>query len=215
MALILFTLWKLTLGVCLQKFPYCMLGTQSPGGIRFTKCRKQAASTQLRNLIKITKVRKASSYEPLWRLRRRLRLLSSNQLPHVTGLTAASQFFQMARVANFPTSLSFYSCVTMGRKSSVHSSCSMLLEQRLNLQHVGLTTDLIFRKIFQLWSFDQLNVKMSLGDKCLPKTCKSNWIHHDFVQFETRHSWHTAICRPLFLVCHSSSVVKYTASLLQ
>jgi len=36
--------------------------------------------------------------------------------------------------ANFPTSLSFYSCLTMGRESSVHSAYNilarMLLEQR-------------------------------------------------------------------------------------
>jgi len=40
--------------------------------------------------------------------------------------TAASHRFQKARVANFPTSLSFYSCVTMGRKSSFHSACRVL-----------------------------------------------------------------------------------------
>jgi len=39
--------------------------------------------------------------------------VSSNQRPHVVWLTVASQCFQMARVANFPTSFSFYSCVTM------------------------------------------------------------------------------------------------------
>jgi len=36
------------------------------------------------------------------------------------------QRFQKARVASFPTSLSFYSCVTMGREFSVHSACSVL-----------------------------------------------------------------------------------------
>jgi len=41
--------------------------------------------------------------------------VSSNKRPHVVWLTATSQRFQNARVANFPTSLSFYSCVTMGR----------------------------------------------------------------------------------------------------
>jgi len=39
---------------------------------------------------------------------------------------AASQRFQKARVANFPTSLSFYSYVTIGRKSSFHSACRVL-----------------------------------------------------------------------------------------
>jgi len=34
--------------------------------------------------------------------------------------------FQKARVANFPTSLSFFSCVAMGRESSVHSACRVL-----------------------------------------------------------------------------------------
>ena len=34
--------------------------------------------------------------------------------------------FQKTKVAIFPTSLSFYSCVTTGRESSVHSACSVL-----------------------------------------------------------------------------------------
>jgi len=40
-------------------------------------------------------------------------------LPYHDFLIILSQRFQKARVANFPTSLSFYSCVTMGRESSV------------------------------------------------------------------------------------------------
>jgi len=50
---------------------------------------------------------------------------------------AASQGFQIARVANFLTSESFYSSVTVGRESNVHSACCMLLrmlsEKRRNL----------------------------------------------------------------------------------
>jgi len=39
-----------------------------------------------------------------------------------------SQCFQVIRVANFPTSFSIYSCVTMeGNLASIHSACSMLL----------------------------------------------------------------------------------------
>jgi len=41
-------------------------------------------------------------------------------------LMAASQCFRKAKVVNFPTSLSFYSCVTMGRESSVHSAWGVL-----------------------------------------------------------------------------------------
>jgi len=52
--------------------------------------------------------------------------VSSNKRPPVVWLTAASQRFQKARVANFPTSLSFHSCVTIGRESSFHSACSVL-----------------------------------------------------------------------------------------
>jgi len=37
----------------------------------------------------------------------------SNQHPHMVWLTVASQCFQIARLANFPTSFSFYSWVTM------------------------------------------------------------------------------------------------------
>ena len=52
--------------------------------------------------------------------------VSSDKHPLVVRLTAASQCFQKARVANFPTSLSFYSCITMWRESSFHSACRML-----------------------------------------------------------------------------------------
>jgi len=40
----------------------------------------------------------------------------SNKLPLVVWLTAASQCFQKAKVTNFPTSLSFYSCVIIAAK---------------------------------------------------------------------------------------------------
>jgi len=52
--------------------------------------------------------------------------VASNKRPLVVWLTAAWQRFQKVRVANFPTSLSFYSCVTMGRESSFHSACRVL-----------------------------------------------------------------------------------------
>jgi len=51
---------------------------------------------------------------------------SSNKHPLVVWLPAASQCFQKARVANFKTSLSFYSCVTIGRESIAHSACRVL-----------------------------------------------------------------------------------------
>jgi len=44
------------------------------------------------------------------------------------------------------------------------------------------------------------------------KTYKSNFIHHDFVQFGKQNSLFKAILPPLF--CHSS-VVMYTSSPLQ
>jgi len=50
----------------------------------------------------------------------------SRPLVIVDWLTAASQRFQKARVASFPTYLSFYSCITMGRESSVQSGCTVL-----------------------------------------------------------------------------------------
>jgi len=99
-----------------------------------------ATAIQLRNLIKITKIRKARSYEPyVFRWSFCLQQLAS----HVVSLWAASQCFQTARVANIPISLSYsyYNCVTLGRESRVHTACSMLLrmplvEQRWNLQYV-------------------------------------------------------------------------------
>jgi len=79
--------------------------------------------------------------------------VSSNQRRHVVWVTVASQCFQVPTVANFPTSVSFYNCVTMDKNpASVHSACSMLLrmllEQRWKLQYVVTTLDLMFRKIF-------------------------------------------------------------------
>jgi len=51
--------------------------------------------------------------------------VSSNQRRYVVWPTVASQCFPVPRVANFPTSLSFCSCVTMdGNLASVHSACS-------------------------------------------------------------------------------------------
>ena len=44
----------------------------------------------------------------------------------VVWLRAAPQLFQKARAANFPASLSFYSCVAMGRESSFHRACKVL-----------------------------------------------------------------------------------------
>jgi len=52
--------------------------------------------------------------------------VSSNKRPFIVCLTAASPRFQKTKVANFPTSLSFYCSLTMGRISSVHSACRML-----------------------------------------------------------------------------------------
>jgi len=52
--------------------------------------------------------------------------VSSNKRLLVVCLTAAPQRFQKDRVANFPTSLSFYSCVKIGRESSVDRACSVL-----------------------------------------------------------------------------------------
>jgi len=71
-----------------------------------------------------------------------------SQRPHAFFLTAAPQCFQLARVANFATSLSLYSCVTMGRKSSVHSTCCTLLRR--------LSEQLWIWCLGKLWSFDGL-----------------------------------------------------------
>jgi len=60
-----------------------------------------------------------------------------NQRPHAFFLTAASQCFQLARVANCPTSLSLYICVTMGRKSSVRSACSIAVRSESNFHFRG------------------------------------------------------------------------------
>jgi len=43
----------------------------------------------------------------------RCRLCLQHPAPHVVWLTVVSQCFQTARLANFTTSFSFYSCVTM------------------------------------------------------------------------------------------------------
>jgi len=52
--------------------------------------------------------------------------VSSNKRLLFVCLTAVSQCFQIARVANFPTSLSFYIVgVTMRWESNVHSACRL------------------------------------------------------------------------------------------
>jgi len=38
----------------------------------------------------------------------------------------SQRFQKVIRVARFPTSLSFYSCATMGRESSIDSACRLL-----------------------------------------------------------------------------------------
>ena len=67
----------------------------------------------------------------------------SNQRPHVVWVTVASQCFQIDRLANFPTSFSFYSCITMDENPAfaVHATAhafraalnlnSMLLRQQI------------------------------------------------------------------------------------
>jgi len=68
----------------------------------------------------------------------------SNELPHVVWLTVASQCFQIARVANFSTSFSFYSCVTMDGNPAftVHETAhafraAINLNSMLLRQHIG------------------------------------------------------------------------------
>jgi len=71
-----------------------------------------------------------------------------SQRPRAFFLTAASQCFQSARVANFSTSFSPYSCVAMGRKSSVRSACCTLLRM--------LSEQLWIWCLGKIWSFDGL-----------------------------------------------------------
>jgi len=123
-----------------------------------------ATATHLQNLIKIATVPKAKIYGPWWRFE--VKLLSP-------AISAGTWFdrrcvtsFQVPRVANFPTSLSFYNCVTMdGNLATVHSACSMLLrmllEQRWNVAYSMLLrlVDLVFRNIFEIWWFDKRHVE--------------------------------------------------------
>ena len=150
-------------------------------------------------------------------------------------LTAASRCFQIAKVAYFPTRHSFYSCVTIGRESIVHSDSAyrmllwMVLQQRFNLQYV-VTTDLVFRKIFELYWFDKLHTEMDVMWFCrrlwwcLFVGCRSGSRGDDLkstkVTFFTMILYNSdnsirdirSFWRPLF--CHSS-IVKYTSCLLQ
>jgi len=110
------------------------------------------ADTQWQNLIKITKVRKGSNYEPYWRFKG-VACVSSNQRPHVVWITVASQCVQIARLANFPTSFSFYSCVKMDGNPTftVHATAhafraainlnSMLLRQQTHRSDVSKLFD--------------------------------------------------------------------------
>jgi len=70
----------------------------------------------------------------------------------------------MARVANFPTSFSFYSCVTMdGNPAFTVHATALAFGAAINLNsNVVTTIDLMFRKLFDLCWFDKLHVKMDL-----------------------------------------------------
>jgi len=76
--------------------------------------------------------------------------VSNNKRPLVVWLTVASQRFQKTRIENFPTSLSFDSCVKMGRTSTVHSACRVL-----------------YCACF--WSSDETYTML------LPGTCRGGW----------------------------------------
>jgi len=107
--------------------------------ITITKCWMPAANTQLQNLIKITEVRKGSNYEHQWRFK--VSLVSfSNQRPYVVWLTVAAQCFQIARVANFPTSFSFCSCITMDGNPAfaVHATAHAFLRAAINFNSMLL-----------------------------------------------------------------------------
>jgi len=90
----------------------------------------------------------------------------TNQGPHGVCFRDASQCCQDSQNCNFSTSFSFNGCVTIERKSSVHDACSrplcMLSELRWNWQYAVTTTDLMFKKIFELWWFEKLHVEMDL-----------------------------------------------------
>jgi len=90
-------------------------------------CSTSMSASQFRNLIKkITKVRKASSYKLVLGTFQRRASLSSNQPPHLCDSRLRHN------AANCPTSVIFYSCVTMGQEPSVYRACGMLLRMLLD-----------------------------------------------------------------------------------
>jgi len=138
-------------------------------GCTWLRLKKMLNASDCYSLAKSHQDRNGSQSEYLWTLVTFWggATVSSNQRWHVVWLTVASQCFQVPRVANFPTSLSCYNCVAMeGNLVTVHSACSMLLrmllEQRWNVQYVVTTVDLMFRKIFEMWWFDQRRVEMDV-----------------------------------------------------
>ena len=58
---------------------------------------------------------------------------------------------------------------------------------------------------------EQLRPGEAIGAIFPPKTCGSNFIHNNFLQFQKQHLRYTPFCRPFF--CHSS-VEKHTLFLL-
>jgi len=101
----------------------------SRGGEKFSKeCFVTPPPSWLRayySVAKSHKDRNGSQSEYLWTLVTFWggATVSSNQRRHVVWQTVSSQCFQVPRVANFATSLSFFNCVTMdGNLANVHIS---------------------------------------------------------------------------------------------
>ena len=90
--------------------------------------------------------------------------VSSNQRRRMVWLTVASQCVQIARLADFPTSFSFYSCVTMdGNPAFTAHATAHAFRGAINLYSMLLRQHIwCFRKLFNLWSFDKLHVEMDL-----------------------------------------------------
>ena len=97
--------------------------------------------------------------------------ISTSHGPHEVWLKSASQCLHLARIGNVPILLSFYTCVTIGRESSVHSAFNMLLARvaRLALSWLISKKLAIFevrwpwKKHFAIFSVCHCEMKFSLS----------------------------------------------------
>jgi len=139
------------------------------------------ADTQLQNLVRSPRFAKRAITNLSDVLRRRLCL--QQPPPHMVWLTVASQCFQIARVANFPASFSFYSCVTMdGNPAFAVHATAHAFRAAINLNSMLLRQ--------QIWCLGNYLIFDGLTNFMLKwNWCGSEGNYDDFYLWDLNNSW--------------------------